>query len=74
MDVTVVQLSAVFLAVCIFVTFLILVGIGRYVLFKITRPEPQPPQTKLDWLLQLLKDPESEGVIPLGGNSASERF
>lgn len=73
-EVTVVQLSAVFLAVCIFVTLSILVGIGRYVLFKKIHPEPQPPQTKLDWLLQMLKDPDSEGVIPSGGNGARERF
>jgi hypothetical protein len=73
-EVTVVQVSAVFLAVCIFVTLLIIVGIGRYVLFKIIHPELQPPQSKLDWLLQTIKNPGCEGVILSGGEGASDRF
>lgn len=70
----VVQLSAVFLAVCIFVTLLIIVGIGRYVLFKIIHPEPHSPQSKLYWLLQMLKNPGSEGFLLSGGQGESERL
>lgn len=73
-DVTVVQLSAIFLAVCIFMTLLILVGIGMYGLFRIMHPAPRPPQTKLDWVLQAIKDPGPEGVILSGDDSTRERF
>jgi hypothetical protein len=73
-DVTVVQLSAVFLAVCIFVTLSILVGIGMYGLFAIMHPERRPPQTKLDWMLQTVKNPGPEGVILACGDSTRGRF
>jgi hypothetical protein len=73
-DTRVVQLSAIFLAVCVCTALLIGVGLARYALFRVLhRTKHRAPHTKLDWLLQTLKSQLPEGVIVMSGRGDTKR-